>query len=134
MNIRYRVDLSETEREELAAMLNVGKHAAPKLKRARILMAANAGIGDEVIARTLSVSGSTIYRTKRRFVEGNLALALSMARCARSTVDKIGSPSPRVAASVFIGAAGASANSRSRSGPFWNPVIFRCTSSHRSSI
>ena len=77
MNIRYRVDLSEAEREEPSALLNGGRHAARKLKRAQILMAADAGIGDEVIARTLSVSGSSIYRTKRRFVEGNLELALS---------------------------------------------------------
>jgi transposase len=40
-------------------------------------VAANAGIGDEAIADSISVGGSTIYRTKRRFVEGNLDLALS---------------------------------------------------------
>jgi transposase len=52
-------------------------HAARKLKRAQILLAADAGIGDEAIADTISVGGSTAYRTKRRFVEGNLDLALS---------------------------------------------------------
>ena len=40
-------------------------------------MAANDGLSDEVIAATLKVSGSTIYRTKRRFVEANLEGALS---------------------------------------------------------
>ncbi len=34
MNIRYRVDLSDTERAELTALLNGGKHAARKIKRA----------------------------------------------------------------------------------------------------
>ncbi len=34
MNIRYRLDLSDTERTELAALLNGGKHAARKIKRA----------------------------------------------------------------------------------------------------
>ena len=77
MNIRYRVELSEAERAELAAMLSGGKHAARKIKRAQILLAADAGIDDEAIASSVSVSGSTIYRTKRRFVEGNLELALS---------------------------------------------------------
>ncbi|TCR87656.1 helix-turn-helix domain-containing protein, partial [Rhizobium sp. BK376] len=38
------------------------------------------GFSDEVIAATLNVSGSTIYRTKRRFVEANLDGALSEAR------------------------------------------------------
>jgi transposase len=77
MNIRYRVELSEPERAQLTAMLNGGKHAARKIKRAQILLAADAGLSDDVIARSVSVSGSTVYRTKRRFVHGNLELALS---------------------------------------------------------
>ena len=77
MNIRYRVELSEAERAALAVLLSGGKHTARKLKRAQILLAADAGIGDAAIAGSVSVSGSTVYRTKRRFVEGNLELALS---------------------------------------------------------
>ncbi len=77
MNIRYRVELSEAERAQLAALLSGGKHAARKIKRAQILLAADAGVGDEAIAASVSVGGSTVYRTKRRFVEGNLELALS---------------------------------------------------------
>src|SRR5260370_2141463 len=76
MNIRYRVDLSEEERAGLTALLNGGKHAARRLKRAQTLLAADAGVSDDVIASSLSVGGSTVYRTKRRFVEGNLDLAL----------------------------------------------------------
>jgi len=60
MNIRYRVDLNEAESAELTAMLSGGKHAARKLKRAQILLAAGAGISDEAIARSISVSGSTV--------------------------------------------------------------------------
>ena len=77
MNIRYRVDLTEAERAQLMAMLSGGRHVVRKLKRAQILLAADAGVGDEEIARSVSVGGSTVYRTKRRFVEGNLGLALS---------------------------------------------------------
>jgi transposase len=77
MNIRYRVELSEAERDELKALLGGGKHAARKLKRAQILLAAAAGVGDEEVARTVGVGGSTVYRTKRRFVLGNLEAALS---------------------------------------------------------
>ena len=77
MNIRYRVELSEAERAELTALLSGGKHAARKLKRAQILLAADGGVTDEAIASSVSVGGSTVYRTKRRFVEGNLELALS---------------------------------------------------------
>src|SRR5947208_637941 len=77
MNVRYRVELSQDERAALMALLSGGKHAARKLKRAQILLAADAGAGDENIARSVAVGGSTVYRTKRRFVEGNLEAALS---------------------------------------------------------
>ena len=77
MNVRYRVDLSQEERAELGALLSGGKHAARKLKRAQILLAADAGLGDEEITRSLGVSGSTVYRTKRRLVVGNLEAALN---------------------------------------------------------
>lgn len=77
MNVRYRVDLSQSEREELIGLLSGGKHPARRLKRAQILLAADACVSDEEIARTVGVGGSTVYRTKRRFVEGNLDAALS---------------------------------------------------------
>jgi transposase len=76
MNVRYRVELSQTERAELTALLSAGKHAARKLKRAQILLAADAGVGDEDIATSIGVGGSTVYRTKQRFVLGNLEAAL----------------------------------------------------------
>jgi len=77
MNVRYRVELSQAERGELATLLSGGKHAARKLKRAQILLAADAGASDEDIVRTVAVGGSTVSPTKRRFVEANLEGALS---------------------------------------------------------
>jgi transposase len=77
MNVRYRVTLTQSERDELRALLSGGKSAARKLKRAQIVLAADAGVSDEDIAASVGVGGSTVYRTKRRFVEGNLEAALS---------------------------------------------------------
>src|SRR5476649_1440120 len=77
MNIKFRIELSQSERDQLDALLSGGRHATRKIKRAQILVAANDGLSDEQIAATLKVSGSTIYRTKRRFVEANLEGALS---------------------------------------------------------
>jgi transposase len=77
MNIRYRVELSQTERAELTALLSRGKHPARKLKRAQVLLAADAGASDDEIARSVGAGGSTVYRTKQRFVLGNLQAALS---------------------------------------------------------
>ena len=77
MNLRYRVELSQSERAELGTMLSGGKHGVRKVKRAQILLAADAGVTDDDIAASVMVGGSTVYRTKRRFVEGNLERALS---------------------------------------------------------
>jgi len=59
MNIRYRVELSQTERDELKALLSGGRHAARKLKRAQILLAADAGASDE---RSRGASGWALDR------------------------------------------------------------------------
>ena len=77
MNVRYRVELNQCERDQLTALLSGGKRGARKLKRAQILLAADRGASDEEIARSIGVGGSTVYRTKRRFVLGNLAAALN---------------------------------------------------------
>src|SRR5271169_6403063 len=73
----YAVELSHAERTELRALLSGGKQEARKLKRAQILLAADAGTSDEAIATAVGVGGSTVYRTKRRFVLGNVDAALS---------------------------------------------------------
>jgi len=54
-----------------------GKRAARKLKRAQILLAADAGHSDEEIPARWRWAVPPVYRTKRRFVEGNLERALS---------------------------------------------------------
>jgi hypothetical protein len=46
MNVRYRVELSQAERDQLTGMLSGGKHAARKLKRAQILLSADSGMSD----------------------------------------------------------------------------------------
>src|SRR5262249_15076973 len=77
MNVRYQVTLTQYERNELGALLNGGQQAVRKLKRAQILLAADAGVRDADIDLSVGVGGSTVYRTERRFVEGNLQRALS---------------------------------------------------------
>jgi transposase len=77
MNVRYRVTLDTSERVQLVSMVLGGKAAVRKLKRAQILLAADAGSTDEKIARNVAVGTSTVYRTKQRFVEEGLERALS---------------------------------------------------------
>ena len=65
-----RVELSQVERSDLKALLSGGKHASRKLKRAQILLAADAGAGDEEIAMRVGVSGSTVYRFREGRQDG----------------------------------------------------------------
>lgn len=76
MTLRYQVDLSEIERCELQAMLMGGKHAARTLDQAQNDRVADTGICGEIIASTVAVGASTLYRTKRRSVEDDLERAL----------------------------------------------------------
>lgn len=77
MNIRYRVTLTAEEQHQLQALLSGGQGPVRKIKRAQILLAADAQSTDERIARHVGVGTSTVYRTKQRFVEEGLAPALS---------------------------------------------------------
>src|SRR3982074_2843071 len=61
MNVRYRITLTQYERNELGALLSGGKSPARKLKRAQILLAADAGVSDEDIALSVGVGGGTAH-------------------------------------------------------------------------
>ena len=43
MNVRYRVDLSQAERDQLSALLSGGTHASRKIKRAQMIPLCHSG-------------------------------------------------------------------------------------------
>ena len=77
MNLRYRVTLSPEECAQLRALVSGGNAPVRRIKRAQVLLAANAGINDETISSTVGAGTATIFRTRRRFVEEGLEQALS---------------------------------------------------------
>jgi transposase len=79
MNIRYRVTLSDEERTYLQDMLK-GRAQVRKVKRAQILLAAEAGTPEQAIAKAVRTSAATIYRTKKDFVERGIEAALHEAQ------------------------------------------------------
>ena len=79
MNIRYVVELSDEERTQLQELTRRGQARLRRVKRAQILLAADQGCRDVAIAATVGVGTSTVYRVKRRFVEGCLEAALNEA-------------------------------------------------------
>ncbi len=73
---RYLVTLTEAERASLLALTQKGKISAPQLTRAHILLQADAGGIDAVIAAALHVGIATVARVRKRFVEEGLEAAL----------------------------------------------------------
>jgi transposase len=76
MAVLYRVDLNRQERKELAAIVGDKRCGKQKRLRAQILLACDRGLPNATIARAIGCGESTIYRTKRRFVEEGLRASL----------------------------------------------------------
>jgi transposase len=78
---KYRVTLTEAERQQLLALISAGKGAARRLAHARLLLKADQGpygpgLPDEAVAAALELSRPTIERVRKRFVEEGLDAAL----------------------------------------------------------
>ena len=78
MEKRYRVTLTELERDDLRKLISVGKAAARKLVRARILLLADQSEGgssksDPEIVESLSCGRATVERIRKQFVEEGLS-------------------------------------------------------------
>lgn len=81
MNIRYIVDLSDEETEQLKQLIAKGKPSARRVRRANILLMADGHQhSDDEIVSALSTGRSTVFRTRRRFVEEGLPNALNERR------------------------------------------------------
>jgi transposase len=70
-------------------MLSGGKQAVRRLKRAQILLASDLGQAEQAVASAIGVGVSTVYRTRRRFVEGNLEGGLERGATARQSAQVI---------------------------------------------
>ena len=82
MDKKYHVTLTPEERDELERMISAGRAAARKLAHARILLNADEGEGgpgwsDDQIAQALDLGPSTVWRTRRRFVEEGTEAAIT---------------------------------------------------------
>ncbi len=80
MQALYIVELEEDERTELRELLSGGSEKVRKLKRAQILLAADQGKTDKEVAEAIDAGTSTVFRTRRKYVEGGLEHALSEKR------------------------------------------------------
>lgn len=73
---KYVVRLSDEERERVSQALRGGAGRARVMTRARVLLKANEGWHDCAIAEALDLGVSTVWRTRKRYVEEGLEHAL----------------------------------------------------------
>jgi transposase len=81
--IKYKVTLTQEEREELSRITSKGSHKSQKILNALILLNCEVGehqenkLTNEKIAEVLNISTKKIDRVKKRFVEEGLDIALN---------------------------------------------------------
>jgi len=73
---RYRVTLTDAERDRLEALTRKGTASVRMVRRAQVLLLAAEGRRDEEIVKALRVGVATVERLRRRFVEEGLDAAL----------------------------------------------------------
>jgi transposase len=81
MSPRYRVTLTQEEREELESLTKRGKTHAKRFVQARALLLCDAGDNGpawkvEAVAEALGITSRTIEHLKKRFVESGLEAAM----------------------------------------------------------
>ena len=82
-NIQDRFSLTQDERDELEASVTQGKHNSHKVLNALILLNYDEDapkprtLGEQDIAKVLKVSAMKIHRTKQRFVDEGMDIALN---------------------------------------------------------
>ena len=92
MRKRYIVRLTDEEREDLTQLVSKGKAAARKLRRARVLLKADAdgpAWADRRIAEALDVGTRMVENIRRRSVEEGLEAALNRKKRCRPPREKI---------------------------------------------
>lgn len=73
---KYRIDLTDEEREQLDRLIRRGIAPTRRITRARVLLKAEEGWDDSSIAKALSIGISTVWRTRKRCVEEGVDAAL----------------------------------------------------------
>lgn len=74
--LKYRVKLNEEERTLLEKRIHSGHDAVRVQMRARVLLKANAGLGETQIAQALEIHPRTVEKVRQRFCDGGLEYAL----------------------------------------------------------
>lgn len=91
--IKYKVTLTEAERDELETLVSKGKHPVSRIKDALILLSCDEGENaakypNRVISDVARVSMKTIDRVKKKFVEEGFDAVMNPGKSKRLYVKK----------------------------------------------
>lgn len=70
---KYRVELSQEDRDALVAMVSKGQSSARQIRRAPTLLLSGEGKTDEEIGNLLHIDPFTVYKTRQRWCEEGLS-------------------------------------------------------------
>ena len=92
--IRYRINLTKNEVEELMEIINKGSHTSQTFRTAYILLNCDEGkfsqkVSNEQISMVLKVGMRTIDRVKKKFIEDGLEECLERRSTSRTYESKI---------------------------------------------
>jgi transposase len=73
---KEKLELTETERQQLQELVRKGENKARVLTRARLLLLSDQGWDDQKIADALQIGRATVERIRRRAVRESVAAAL----------------------------------------------------------
>ena len=76
MRKKYLIKLSDDERTQLRRLIRTGQTSARTIARAQILLLADEGHPDALIATSVHVGAMTVHRVRKRYAEEGLAAAL----------------------------------------------------------
>ncbi len=76
MRKKYVVRLSDAERKRLHALIRSGTESARRLRRGRTLLLCDEGRSDVAVAEALHIGRATVERTRQRFCQDGLEVAL----------------------------------------------------------
>ena len=91
---KYKVTLTQEEREELEILISKGKHSSTKVKNALILLNVDEGdhskkYTNQVISDVINVSMKTIDRIKKKFVEEGFDAVIHPGKSKRDYIKKV---------------------------------------------
>jgi transposase len=73
---KLELELQRRDRNILRGLLRHGEHHAREMVRATMLLALDRGTEDQTIAQVMGVERTTIWRTRKAYLEGGLQSAL----------------------------------------------------------